>query len=155
MFLHTCRSQGPLNPSICAIFMLIYHWAELPQAKNLVPMHTGSLQSCLTLCGPGDCALPGFSVREGASPGKNTGAILASTGCHALLEHYISCCPSRQPPWVPDAARNPATQAAAPPPHLTLTGANPSPPGQPQEQTPVDDPHAEVEIIHNWNPGAV
>ena len=38
------------------------------------------------------------------------------------------------------------TQAAAPPPHLALTGANPSPPGQPQEQTPVDDPHAEVEI---------
>ena len=38
------------------------------------------------------------------------------------------------------------TQAAAPPPHLALTGANPSPPGQPQEQTPVDNPHVEVEI---------
>jgi len=33
----------------------------------------------------------------------------------------------------------------APPPHLALTGANPSPPGQPQEQNPVEDPHAEVE----------
>ena len=38
------------------------------------------------------------------------------------------------------------TQAAALPPHLAFTGANPSPPEQPQEQTPVDDPHAEVEI---------
>ena len=38
------------------------------------------------------------------------------------------------------------TQAAAPPPDLALTGANPSPPGQPQEQTPMDDPHVEVEI---------
>jgi len=38
------------------------------------------------------------------------------------------------------------TQAAAPPPHLALTGANPSPPGQTQEQSPVNDPHAEVEI---------
>ena len=38
------------------------------------------------------------------------------------------------------------TQAAAPPPHLALTGVSPSPPGQPQEQTPVDDPHVEVEI---------
>ena len=38
------------------------------------------------------------------------------------------------------------TQAAAPPSHLALTGANPILPGQPQEQTPVDDPHAEVEI---------
>jgi len=37
-------------------------------------------------------------------------------------------------------------QAAVPPPHLALTGADPSPPEQPQEQTPVDDPHAEVEI---------
>jgi len=44
------------------------------------------------------------------------------------------------------------TQAAAPPPHLVLTGANPSPPGQPQEQTPVDDPHAEVEIKSQWKP---
>ena len=38
------------------------------------------------------------------------------------------------------------TQAAAPPPHLALTGANPSSPEQHQEQTPVDDPRAEVEI---------
>ena len=38
------------------------------------------------------------------------------------------------------------TQAAAPLPHLALTGANPSPLGRPQEQTPVDDPHGEVEI---------
>jgi len=38
------------------------------------------------------------------------------------------------------------TQAAAPPPHLALTGANPSPPGQSQEQSQVDDPHVEVEI---------
>ena len=38
------------------------------------------------------------------------------------------------------------TQAAAPPPYLVCTEGNPSPPGQPQEQTPVDDPHAEVEI---------
>ena len=40
----------------------------------------------------------------------------------------------------------PLQQAAAPLPHLALTGANPSPPGQPQEQTPVDGPHAGVEI---------
>jgi len=44
------------------------------------------------------------------------------------------------------------TQAAAPPPHLALTGANPSPPGQPQEQNPVDDPHAEVEIKPQLKP---
>ena len=34
------------------------------------------------------------------------------------------------------AARTPATQATSPTPHLALTGADPSPPGQPQVQTP-------------------
>ena len=71
---------------------------------------------------------------------------LANAGCHTLLEHYTSCCPSCHLPWVPGAARAPGTQAAAPPPYLALTGANPSPPGQPQKQTPEDAPHAEVEI---------
>ena len=37
-------------------------------------------QSCLTLCDPMDCSLPGSSVHED-SPGKNTGV-----GCHALLQ---------------------------------------------------------------------
>ena len=49
--------------------------------------------------------------------------VLASTGCHSLLEHDISCCPSCQLPWLPSAARTSATKAAAPPPHLALTGA--------------------------------
>ena len=35
--------------------------------------HAGSLW-CPTLCHPVDCGLPGFSVREGISPGENTGA---------------------------------------------------------------------------------
>ena len=35
-------------------------------------------QSCLTLCDPRDCNLPGSYV-NGDSPGKNTGE-----GCHAL-----------------------------------------------------------------------
>ena len=52
----------------------------------------------------------------------------------------------------PGAARTPVTQAAALPPHLALTGANQSPPGQPQEQTLVDDPHAEVKIKPQLKP---
>ena len=51
--------------------------AELPQAKkkkkSFVFMHTGSLRSCVTLCGLVHCGLPGLSVRERGSPGKNTG----------------------------------------------------------------------------------
>ena len=78
--------------------------------------------------------------------------VLANTGCHILLEHYISCCPSCHLSSVSAAARTPATQTAAPPPHLALTGANPNPPGQPQEQFPVDNPHAEVEIKPQLKP---
>ena len=40
-------------------------------------------QSCLTLCNPMDCSLPGTSVL-GDSPGKNTGV-----GCHALLQEIF------------------------------------------------------------------
>ena len=73
-------------------------------------------------------------------------SVLANTGCHTLLEHYISCSPSYQLPLVAGAARIPVTQATAQPPHLALNVADPNPPRQPQEQTPVDDPHAKVEI---------
>ena len=37
-------------------------------------------QSCLTLCNPMECSLPGSSV-HGDSPSQNTGV-----GCHALLQ---------------------------------------------------------------------
>ena len=37
-------------------------------------------------------------------------------------------------------------QAIAPAPHSVLTGANPSPPAQPQEKTYVDDTQAEAGI---------
>ena len=78
--------------------------------------------------------------------------ILANTGRHTHLEHYISCYSSCQLLWVPGAARTPATKAAAPPSPLAHTGKDPSPPGQPQEQTPVDNPHAEAEIKPQLKP---
>ena len=40
-------------------------------------------QSCLTLCDPMDCSLPGSSI-HGDSPGKNTGM-----DCHALLQRLF------------------------------------------------------------------
>ncbi|XP_043310261.1 A disintegrin and metallopeptidase domain 3-like [Cervus canadensis] len=46
-----------------------------------------------------------------------------------------------QLPCIPGAARGPEIQAAAPLPHLVLTGAEPSPPGQPREHTAMDNPH--------------
>ena len=152
MSLHTWCHQGPLNPSSHATFTLNPHWDRAATGKKrLAPVHMGSLQLCATLCDPVDCGLPGFSVREGVLQAR----ILERIGQYwlpSLLEHYISCCLSCQLPWVPGAARTPATQTAAPPPLLALTGAKPSPSGKPQEQTPVDDPHAEVEIKPQLKP---
>ena len=53
---------------------ILYHWATWPGF-----MCTKSLQSCLPLCDPMDCSLPGSSV-HGIFPGKSTGV-----GCHAKL----------------------------------------------------------------------
>ena len=72
--------------------------AELPQAKmsyfylhRVTLVVSDSLQPC-RLC-------PASLLHQGGgSPGKNTGIVLANTGCHTLLEHYISYCPSRQLP---------------------------------------------------------
>ena len=55
--------------SLC-IYVCVYVYAALCLVA----------QSCLTLCNPMDCSLPGSSV-HGDSPGKNTGI-----GCHALLQ---------------------------------------------------------------------
>lgn len=81
------------------------------------------------------CQGEGFSRQEYWS-------VLANTGCHTLREHIFPAALVTNPPGVPGAARTPVTQAAAPPPHLALTATNPSPLGQPQKHTPVDDPHA-------------
>ena len=75
MSLHTWRRQGPHKPNSCANFMLSSHWGRAATGKESVAsICTGSLWSCPTHWDPVDCGLPGFSVREGASPGKNTGA---------------------------------------------------------------------------------
>ena len=109
------------------------------------------LWSCLTFYTPIDSGLPGFSIREGVLQAR-------------ILEHigqYWSPYPSRalyfllpQLPTSPNTwcSQNTCNPSSSPPPHLALTGANPSPPGQPQEQTPMDDPHAEVEIKPQLKP---
>ena len=56
---------------------IIFHWRKSgnrkvstePRSSNLLVglgtcMHAKSVQSCLTLCYPMDCSLPGFSVHE-------------------------------------------------------------------------------------------
>ena len=136
MSLHIWHCQSPHKPSSCATFMLNSHWDRVATGKKksctyyvhrVASVVSNSLRLCrLVAC---QASLSGRGFLQARLLERNT-------GCHTLLEHCISCCPSRQLPRVPGAARTPATQAAAPPPHLALTGANPSPPGQPQELNP-------------------
>ena len=53
------------------------HCQTFPHYQPLVCLVA---QSCLTLCNPMECSLPGSSV-HGDSPSQNTGV-----GCHALLQ---------------------------------------------------------------------
>ena len=111
MSLQIWHCQSPRKPSSCATFILNSHWGRTATGnKSLKYIHAGR----------------GFSRQEYWS-------VLASAGCHILLEHCISCCPRH-------ASRTPASQAAAPCPSLALTGADPSPPGQPHEQNPSGQP---------------
>ena len=127
--------------------------AELPPARNVLHVFTRGHFSCVQLF----AAL--WTVACQASLSGRRGVVQAR-----ILEcigRYCLLYPSRALyfllPWLPPAlstwcCQNPATQAAAPPLHRALTGANPSPPGQPREQTPVDDPHAEVGIKPQLKP---
>ena len=132
--------------------MLNSHWgrAATRQKKSCVYAHkvTSVMSNSITLWTVACQA----SLSERGLSRQEYWRILANTGHHTHLDLYISCYSSCQLPWVPGAARTPATKAAALPPHLVHTGTDPSPPGQPQEQTPVDNPHAEVEIKPQLKP---
>ena len=112
-----------------------------------VPRVTSILPSSLYTCR----LRPARLLCQGASPGKNTGACwprlvsIPSRALYFLLPELPAplrtwCC---QNPCYPISC-----MASAPGPQ----GANPSPPGQPQEQTPGDGPHAEVKIKPQLKP---
>ena len=100
MSLYTWHLQGPCKPSSCSTFMLNSHWdraATGKKRKSCVYMLrvslvlSDSLRPCRLwparlLCQGGGCSWQEYW------------SVLASTGCHTLLEHYISCCPSCQIP---------------------------------------------------------
>ena len=125
--------------------MLNSHWGRAATGKKscvyacrVISVMSASLQLCRLwparlLCQGGDF------------PRQKYWSVLANTGCHTLLEHYISCCPSRQLPssW---CYRNPSDPSSCttstpgphwgrPKPSRAASGANPS-----------GHPHAEVEI---------
>ena len=120
--------------------------AELPQAKKILrPWAQGSF-------GPVWLVATLWTV---ACQASLSGRGVLWAGILKCIGQYWFPCPSRalylllpQPtPLSTWCRQNPCNPAAAPPPHLALSGADPSLPGQPQEQTPVD--------ISRGGPGAV
>ena len=150
MSLHTWRHQGPHKPSRCATFTFNSHWNRAATGKKSCLY---ALRVALVVSDSWPCRLSfQASLQERGFSRQEYWSVLANTGHHTLLEHYISCCPSHQLPWVPGAARTPAIQCAAPLPHLALTGANPSPPGQPQELNPSGRPTCKCGIKPQLKP---
>ena len=121
--------------------------AELPQTKKVLHL---CAQGCF---GPVQLFAPLWTVAcqaslSGGFSRQEYWSLLANTGCHILLEHCFSCCPLST--W---CCQNPCDPSSCTTSTLALTEESPSPPGQPQGQTPVDDPHAEVEIKPQLKPG--
>ena len=153
MSLHFWSHQGPHNPSNGATFMLNPQWGRVATGEKKKSGiyargdHFSHVQLFATLwiVVYQACLSVGFSRQEYWS-------VLANTGCHTFPENYISCWPSHKLAWVPGATRASVTQAAISSPHMALTWADPGLPVQPQEQTPVDDPHAEMEIKPQLKP---
>ena len=109
-------------------------------------MRAGSLQSCLILCNSVDCGLPGFSVREGGSPGKNIGTYWPIL---VAIPYYSTLFPAALAANSPEYLVLPEPLTPKQLHHLHTwpsQGQIQDLPGHPQDQIPVDDTHAEVEI---------
>ena len=140
MSLNTWCCQHPYKPSSCTIFMLNSHWGRAATGKK--KKKRKSLCLCAqNLFGPVSlrpCRLwpAGLLCQTGGPPGKNT-SVLVSTGCYTLLEHCVSCCPSRHPPLSTWCCQNPCNSSSCPTstpgphpdkpkPSREASGANPS-----------------------------
>ena len=70
MSLHTWRHQGPRNPSSFITFTLNSHWGRAATGKKKSCTCAYRVTSGVSdFCYSVDSGLPGFSVREGGSPG--------------------------------------------------------------------------------------
>ena len=138
MSLNTWRHQGPCKPSNCTTFTLNSHWgrAATGKTKKRSCVYERRVTSVLSdSLQPVDCSLPGFSVREGIL-GKNTGAYWP----------ILVAKPFKNTIFPAALATNPTEYLVLPerlqPKKLhhfhtwPSQGANPSPPGQPQELNP-------------------
>ena len=115
MSLHTWHHQSSCDQSSSTTFRLNPHWGRVAtckkkkKKKSLASIHSGCFSYVqlfvnlwTVIC---QVSLSGVFSRQ------EYWSILVTTGCHTLLKHYISCCPSCQLPLVPSASRTPATQA--------------------------------------------
>ena len=73
MSLHTWRRQSPCKPNSCTIITLNSHWGRAATGKKLLAYVRRVTSVVSDFSDPVDCGLPGFSVRERGSLGKNTG----------------------------------------------------------------------------------
>ena len=99
MSLHTWCLQGPRKPSSYTTFMPNSHRGRAATGKKMSCIYalrvTSVVSNSLKPCRlwPARLLCQGMGLFR-----QECWSVLANTGRHALLEHYISCCPSRQAP---------------------------------------------------------
>ena len=140
----------PKAKQLCHLHTQLSLGAELPEAKKVSCLCTqgrfGHVQLFVTLytvaC---QASLSGVYSRQ------EYWNVLGNPSCHILREHYISC----------SLAANSPEYLVLPEPlppkqrhhcHTWPSQGQTKSSRQPQEQTPVDDPHAEVEIKPQLKP---
>ena len=129
---HLALPESPQVKQLCHLYaQLSLGQSCHRQKKSLASIHAGSLWLCPTLCDPVDCGLPGFSVRDGVLQARIPERI-GHTGCHTLLEHYISYCPSQNTPRSTWCCQNPCDSSIC-------TSSTPGPHPSPRETQVLQD----------------
>ena len=142
MSLHTWCLQGPRKPSSCATFMVNSHWGRAATGKKKSCVYAHRVTSVVSDSDPVDCGLPGFSIREGVFPGKNTGvcwpilvaipfwSTIFPAALAANSPEYLVLPETLQPKqlhhlhtWSSQGQTQASREASGQTPHLKTTGA--------------------------------
>ena len=94
MSLHTRHHLGPCKPKSCTTFTFNSHWGRAATGSCVYACRVTLIVSDSLL--PCSLWLDKFLCQGGGFSRQEYWSALANTGCHILLEHCISCCPSCQ-----------------------------------------------------------
>ena len=81
---HLAPPGSPYAKQLCHLHAQLSLGQSCHRQKSLASMHTGSLQSCPTLCDPVDCGLSGFFVG-----GRGGGVVLQARILERIGQYWL------------------------------------------------------------------